>query len=32
MDALAELSADQQEQLRRSERKLVEYLASRGPG
>ena len=31
-DALADLPADRQEQLRRSERKLVEYLASRDLG
>jgi hypothetical protein len=29
VDALAKLPADQQEQLRRSEHKLVDYLASR---
>lgn len=32
VDALADLPADRQEQLRRSERKLVEYLASRDLG
>jgi hypothetical protein len=31
-DALAELPAAKQEQLRNSERKLVNYLASRTPG
>ena len=32
VDALADLPADQQEHLRRSERKLVEYLAARDHG
>lgn len=32
VDALAELPADQQEQLRHSEHKPVEYLASRALG
>jgi hypothetical protein len=32
VDALADLPAERQEQLRRSERKLVEYLAARDFG
>jgi hypothetical protein len=32
VDALADLPADRHEQLRRSERKMVEYLASRDLG
>jgi len=32
IDALAELSSDQQEQLRNSELKLVDYLDGRGLG